>query len=169
MDPDCRVDGARAVAFIDSGAEISIANTHLFAQLAKQGASYLSDVPIALFGVTGGSAEGRLMSVAKIRLGSLTFTNVLLVICDLEVFGAWSLSDRPALFIGMNLLQKMSMVTIDYGRKELLFKLAQIAVALGLAVTILAAGAMRTDKTPAGEPLSAETSAPEDPCEINSG
>jgi predicted aspartyl protease len=128
-DLNCRVDGARAFAFVDSGAQISIANTRLFAALAANGASYLSDVRIPLYGVTGGNAQGRLMSVSKIALGGLTFTNVLLVICDLAVFDAWGLADRPALFIGMNLLQMMSVFIIDYGRKELLFKLAQVQVA----------------------------------------
>ncbi len=128
-DLDCRVDGARAFAFVDSGAQISIANSRLFEALAKNGATYLSDVRIPLHGVTGGNAEGRLMSVSKLALGGLTFTNVLLVICDLAVFDAWGLAGRPALFIGMNLLQMMSVFTIDYGRKELLFKLAEVQVA----------------------------------------
>ncbi len=125
-DVDARVDGVRAFAFVDSGAEISIGNTRLFEELHKaNNASFISNVRIPLYGVTGGSADGRLMVVDKIKIGALNFTNALLVICDLQVFDAWNLSDRPALFIGMNLLKKTSMFTIDYGRKELLFRLAQ--------------------------------------------
>lgn len=125
-DVDARVDGVRAYAFVDSGAEISIGNTRLFEELREaNNASYISDVRIPLYGVTGGEAAGRLMVVDKVKIGALNFTNALLVICDLAVFESWHLSDRPALFIGMNLLKKTSLFTIDYGRKELLFRLAQ--------------------------------------------
>ncbi len=129
-DVAARVDGVPAFAFIDSGAGISIGNSHLFAELQRRNdATYLSDVRIPLYGVTGGEAEGRLMTVDKIKIGALNFTNALLVICDLAVFDVWGLAERPALFIGMNLLKKTSMFVIDYGRKELLFRLAQLRLA----------------------------------------
>lgn len=129
-DVAARVDGVPAFAFIDTGAGISIGNTRLFDELQrKNNAAYLSNIRIPLFGVTGGEAEGRLVVVDKIKLGALNFTNALLVICDLSVFDVWGLAERPALFIGMNLLKKTSMFMIDYGRKELLFRLAQLRVA----------------------------------------
>ena len=128
-DVDAHVDGVKSFAFVDSGAEISIGNTKLFDELAKKGAAYFNEVRIPLYGVTGGEAEGRILFVDKIKIGALNFTNPLLVISDLAVFDAWGLSDRPALFIGMNLLKKTSEFTIDYGRKELLFRLADTMVA----------------------------------------
>ena len=126
---NCAVDGVKAYAFIDSGAEITIGNTRLFAEMQKNGARYLNDEAIQLLGVTGGSAVGRVTAIERIKLGSISFTHSALVISDLPVFDIWGLGQKPALFIGMNFLRQTNSVTIDYGRKELRFKLAQIRMA----------------------------------------
>ncbi|HEY0104875.1 MAG TPA: retroviral-like aspartic protease family protein [Rhizomicrobium sp.] len=126
---NCRVDDARAYAFIDSGAEMSIANTRLFADMQKSGAKYFSDAVVPIMGVTGGSAGGRLTFVDHIRFGSVTFNNSFLLIADLRVFDLWGLADEPALLIGMNFLRATSSVTIDYSLKEVLFRLADLRVA----------------------------------------
>lgn len=126
---DCSVDGVRAVAFIDSGAQISIGNTCLFAELQKAGANYISDAVVPVVGVTGGQAPGRLAYIANIKIGDIRFFRAYLIIADLQVFDVWGLADRPALFIGMNFLRQASEVTIDFGRKELRFKLADIRMA----------------------------------------
>ncbi len=126
---NCGVNGVRASAFIDSGAEISIGNSHLFEALAKGGSRYIGDDVIQLLGVTGGAVQGRVTAVERIKLGSIAFSNSVLVIADLPVFDIWGLADKPALFIGMNFLRQTSAVTIDYGRKEFRFKLAQLRIA----------------------------------------
>lgn len=126
---NCHIDGVRAYAFIDSGAEESIGNTSLFAKLQKIGKSYLSDVPVPIIGVTGGVASGRLTAISSIRIDALEFLHSTLVISDLPVFDVWGLSDKPAIFIGMNFLRKTSSFSIDYGNRELLIKLADVQIA----------------------------------------
>jgi aspartyl protease len=126
---DCRVDDVPAAAFIDSGAQVTIGNSLLFAELAKRGATYVSDRIVPVTDVTGGISPGRITSFSTIRLGAITFVRANLLISDLEVFNVWGLADRPALFIGMNFLGQTSAFSIDFGRKELLFKLADERVA----------------------------------------
>ncbi len=126
---NCSVNGVKAYAFIDSGAEISIGNTQLFNELAKNGARYLSDDQVVLIGVTGGQALGRVAAIDQIKMGSIRFQNSAIVISDLPVFDIWGLDGKPAIFIGMNFLRQTSSVTIDYGRKEYRFKLAQVRIA----------------------------------------
>lgn len=126
---DCRVDDVHAAAFIDSGAQITIGNSLLFAELAKRGSTYVSDRIVPVTDVTGGTSPGRVTSFSTINLGALSFVRAYLLISDLEVFKIWGLADRPALFIGMNFLGRTSSFTIDFGRKELQFKLADERVA----------------------------------------
>jgi len=126
---DCRVDDVPAAAFVDSGAETSIGNSRLFAELQQNGATYVSDRVVPITDVTGGSVPGRIASFSTIKMGAISFLRANLLICDLEVFNVWGLADRPALFIGMNFLGQTSAFSIDFGRKELHFRLADVQMA----------------------------------------
>ena len=90
---------------------------------------HLENAVVPVVGVTGGQAPGRLAYIANIKIGDIRFFRAYLIIADLQVFDVWGLADRPALFIGMNFLRQASEVTIDFGRKELRFKLADIRMA----------------------------------------
>lgn len=126
---DCLVDGIGAWAFIDSGAEVSVGNTALFNALAnRNGAAMASPDPVELIDVTGGRAFGRTVQVSRVHLTGFDFSDSALVIADLQIFDVWGLTERPALFMGMNLLRQFARVTIDYGRKEFRFRLANAAV-----------------------------------------
>jgi predicted aspartyl protease len=121
---NCVVDGIRATAFIDTGAEISVGNTQLFKALRERDPTYDKRDIIPLTGVTGGIVEGRVTTVKTVKLGALTFEDSRIAIADLQIFELWELADRPALLIGMNWLQQFGKVSVDYGRKELRFDLA---------------------------------------------
>jgi hypothetical protein len=122
---DCTVDGIPAVAFLDSGAEVSAANAPLLAALAKRNPTFREIGTVPLIDITGGEIVGSVTIVNKIRLTpALAFTDCPLVIADFLVFGVWGLRQRPALLIGMNLMRQFAKVSIDYGLKELRFDLA---------------------------------------------
>jgi len=126
---DCHVDGIRACAFIDSGAEISVGNRALLRGLVASDAAYATGETAELTGVTGGSVSGRVTRVDRVHVGGLEFSDTGLVIADLQIFDLWDLAERPALFIGMDVLQQFSRVVVDYGRKEYRFEFASLAVA----------------------------------------
>jgi predicted aspartyl protease len=127
---DCGIDGIRAVAFVDTGAEISVGNWRLFNALAAKDPSYVRQDNIPLTGVTGGVVTGRVTTLNHVRMNALTFENGSVAIVNLQIFDLWELSDKPALLIGMNWLRRFSRVTIDYGRKELRFNLSNRAITL---------------------------------------
>ena len=120
----CLIDGVRATAFIDTGAEISVGNRCLFQALLHHDTAYNMPQIIPLTGVTGGVMDGHVTVVRRIKVGGLDIDNSAIAIADLQIFRLWGLSDTPALLIGMNWLRRFNRVSVDYGRKELRFDLA---------------------------------------------
>ena len=87
--------------------------------------TYTSTQTVALTGLTGGTAIGRLTSPREVRIGRATLTDCPIAIADLQVFDIWGLNDRPALLIGMNWLRHFKRVEVDYGRKDLRFEVGR--------------------------------------------
>jgi predicted aspartyl protease len=122
---NCLVNGVRAAAFVDTGAEVSVSNPALYAALRRRAANrQVLHGEVGLYGVTGGKVTGLDTNVDEIRLDRLELTYTELVVAALEVFDLWGLSEEPALLLGMDCLQRFSRVSIDYGRKELRFEIA---------------------------------------------
>src|SRR5262249_27106094 len=122
---NCDVDGVRATAFIDSGAQVTIGNPRLAAALLDRDVGKHVDIgSLPITGVTGGQMQGQVTSIEHIRLKSMTFAAEAIVIADLQVFELWQLSQTPAVLIGMNYLRKFAQVSIDYRVKEFLFELS---------------------------------------------
>ena len=121
---DCQVDGVSAIAFLDSGAEVSVGNSELYRTLAERGARFSPGAPMTLTGITGGSVPARTLSIAAAKLGDFNVATAGLAIADLPIFERWGLADKPALFVGMDFLRRFSRVSIDYGRKQYRLELA---------------------------------------------
>jgi predicted aspartyl protease len=121
---NCRVDGVRASAFIDTGAEVSACNSSLLHELMRRNPAQNTSATVSLSGVTGGKIDGTVTLIDKIQLEELTLTQCPVVVADFEIFKVWGLDTTPALFIGMNLLRSFAKVSIDYGRKEIRFELS---------------------------------------------
>jgi predicted aspartyl protease len=121
---DCLIDGVHANAFIDTGAEVSIINHVLYADLQRRNASQTLRTTQTLTGVTGGSVVGVTTLLDMVRVGGLIMTFTTAVVADLPVFRVWGLTRRPALLIGMDCLRRCARVTIDYRHKELHFEMA---------------------------------------------
>jgi len=126
---NCRVDGVGTVCFLDTGAEISVGNSRLFSALLESDPRYdvLGMLPIT--GITGGVIVGKVIRLNTIRLHSVTFSQAVVAIADMQIFDVWDLADQPALLIGMNWLRQFERVSIDYGLKEIRFNLASMLVA----------------------------------------
>ena len=126
---NCRVDGISTTCFLDTGAEISVANSQLFNSLLADGMSYEVFGMLPITGITGGVIMGKVIRLNRIRLHSVTFSDAVVAIADMQIFSVWDLADEPALLIGMNWLRQFERVSIDYGLKEIRFNLASMLVA----------------------------------------
>ncbi|WP_162149134.1 retropepsin-like aspartic protease [Asticcacaulis benevestitus] len=123
---DCTVNSVGAIAFIDSGAEVSVGNRALYNKLISRNHNPDSSAIMTLTGVTGGTVTGELIPIYRIRIRDLSFTDGTLVIADVPDFSMWKIEeDRPALLIGMDYLRQFSSVSIDYRNKEILFELSE--------------------------------------------
>jgi len=121
---DCFVDNVAAVAFIDTGAELSVGNPALLTALRAAGKGKPDLGGIILTGVTGGELAGEVVAVQHISLQNLAFTDSLLAIADAPDFTSWGLHSRPALLIGMNYLRQFAQVAVDYRAQEIHFELS---------------------------------------------
>jgi predicted aspartyl protease len=119
----CSVNRHMAAALIDTGAQSTMGNEALYRALVADNPEISSREMIALTGLTGGTAIGRLIRPGQAQIGRFTLTDCPIAIADLQVFEIWGLTERPALVIGMNWLRRFKRVSVDYGRKELRFEL----------------------------------------------
>ncbi len=121
---DCMVDSVSSVAFIDTGAEVSVGNSALLDALKSRRKAGLDQGRIMLTGVTGGEMEAELIPVTRIRMDDLVFTDGMLAIADVPDFAIWNLRYRPALLIGMDYLRQFASVSVDYRNKDIRFELS---------------------------------------------
>jgi predicted aspartyl protease len=126
----CSIDRIPVRAFIDTGAESSMGNEALYRALVASDSSHASTQTVALTGLTGGTAIGRLIFPREVKIGRASATDCPIAIADLQVFDIWGLNDRPALLIGMNWLRHFKRVEIDYGRKDLRFEIGSAHFAI---------------------------------------
>jgi hypothetical protein len=47
--------------------------------------------------------------------------DVIGIFADLHIFDLWKLNDRPSILIGIDVLRHFHDVTLDFGRKEVIF------------------------------------------------
>ena len=119
---DANANGAPVSAFIDSGAGMSIANRALAESIRARGGWRGEGQTVPLYGVTSHQATGELRVLDSIRLGGLRFTDIPVLISDLDLFAAWGMADRPTILLGVNVLRLFSRVEMDYGRKRVMFR-----------------------------------------------
>lgn len=121
---DCLVDTVLAIAFIDTGAEVSVGNTALMAAMGARNRNFAPGGYVNLTGAAGGQLEGQVVPVNRIRLQNLAFTDGTLVIADVPDFDLWKAATQPALLIGMDYLRQFASVSLDYRSKDIRFELS---------------------------------------------
>jgi hypothetical protein len=122
---DAQAVDRRITCFIDSGAQESVGNLAMMRMvLARGGTSGFAPVPVVLHGATGQDARGQVAITPTMRIGHLHFTAFAMPFADLHTFDLWKLADRPAMMVGMDLLSRFAVVIVDFGQRQVTFKMA---------------------------------------------
>jgi hypothetical protein len=115
---DTDLDGVRVSVVIDTGSEVTIANSVLRSTLGRR--SRLGEMEkVTLVGATGSTWVGDAGGLPRFRLGNLRVDNLRVVYADVHPFTLWQLTERPALLLGIDVLRFLQRVTLDFGRSEL--------------------------------------------------
>jgi predicted aspartyl protease len=107
-------------AVIDTGSEVTLANTALRRRLfGDRRPEAMQD--IELISVTGQVLKAEAMVLNNVRIGGLWLDNVVVAFADAPPFALFGLADRPALFLGSDLLASFRRVALDFGNRKVRF------------------------------------------------
>lgn len=127
---DSRIGGVRSLAFIDSGGGVSIGNMALARAIAARRRRTPDLVRPARLLTAGGEMQlGEFRLVPTMLMGALRITNIPMAFADLHIFDLWSLNNRPAALIGVDVLRLFARVELDFGAGRVLFRLGDGGIA----------------------------------------
>ncbi|HYG28572.1 MAG TPA: retroviral-like aspartic protease family protein [Caulobacteraceae bacterium] len=119
---DAEFEGVPVTAFLDSGAEMTVANLACRnAIVARQPWRIPEFLSVEVVSATGQSVMGELSRIPPLRLGGLKIGNLVCVFADLHTFRIWDLADKPAILVGVDVMRHFEAVELDFGRREVTF------------------------------------------------
>ena len=121
MRVDAVVGRIRAIAVIDTGAQVTVGNLALRRALARS-RGQRDEFEDAIIGVTEDIQKATKVRIPGIVAGDLIVRNADIMFSDLHIFEHWKLTSEPALLIGMDVLGVLDTLIIDYRRNELQIK-----------------------------------------------
>ena len=121
---DAAIQGRPITCFLDSGSDSTVGNLAL-RRLVVEATPSATRSFVQLFSATGQTAQGEVLPLPPLKLGGLRMDKLEAVFADLHVFDLWKLKELPTLLIGIDILRHFDGVAIDYGRREVAFRLPQ--------------------------------------------
>lgn len=112
-----RAGGRRLDAFVDSGAQYSIANLAALEALGLRA----TGEPVRVNGVTGQSILARPGMLPDLRIGGQRLGATPILFADVHAFRQLGLADRPTILLGADIVYRFQRVTLDFGRSRVGF------------------------------------------------
>jgi hypothetical protein len=115
----------RLPAFIDSGATNTVGNLAFYEEGRRSGAIGAEFISLELHSVTGQMMPGRLALLKTLIIGGMLLRNVPVVFGPIHTFNFWGMSEKPAILIGTDILQRFDSIAMDFKRGEIRFQLSE--------------------------------------------
>ncbi len=116
---DAMIAGVKVNVIVDTGAQVSIANSVLKKHLQRQQRDTgVDNLLIAVTGDTLGVDFGR---ARDFKMGRARFDSVLVAFADAPPFKQFGMAKRPALLLGMDILRQFDQVAIDFPKRKIHF------------------------------------------------
>ncbi len=114
---DAYCNGVRIRVILDTGSSISMGNAALRRKVLRRG---VRSQPVSLTGVTGQTVVADYTTIERTTIGTLTLGNlpVAFTADDAPPFRQFGLSQKPAILLGMDVLQSFRRVEIDFANRE---------------------------------------------------
>ncbi|WP_312161560.1 aspartyl protease family protein [Phenylobacterium sp.] len=117
------VSGRPVTAFMDSGSQSTVGNAALRRLVLGTTEIRAPRYVVPVLSATGQTARGELAVLPLLRIGGLDITGLTTVFADLHVFDIWDLKAKPSLLIGIDAMRQFDAITLDYGRRQVIFTL----------------------------------------------
>ena len=114
---DAQVDGERVWVIIDTGSQVTVANSALRERLRRR-ARLGTLHPIQLTSITGGTVQAEYGVTRLIRIGGVDIRDLPIAFADVHPFRQLHLTDRPALLLGMDALRLFDRVSVDFANRR---------------------------------------------------
>jgi predicted aspartyl protease len=112
------VGGVPVDAIIDTGSPRTLGNIALYRALYSRSKVARKTT---VYGVTKQVRRGDARMAPSIDLGAILVGNAVLVYGDFPIFEVWSLTERPAIIVGMDVLGTVDAFAIDFRHAEIGF------------------------------------------------
>ncbi|MEL6875176.1 MAG: retropepsin-like aspartic protease, partial [Pseudomonadota bacterium] len=116
---EASISGVRVNVIVDTGAQVSIANSTLKNRLIKR-AKESGDEEM-LIAVTGDMLGVEFSRARDFRIGRARFASLDIAFADAPPFERFGMGDKPALLLGMDVLRRFDRVAIDFAERKIHF------------------------------------------------